>query len=217
MTHSDAVRTLAVERYLLEEMSEIERFAFEDHYFDCAECADDLRIAAKLREAVKDGLVNRCSAGADRRDAEFSAHATGGARLSWCRGRRPPRWHWQWRTSRWSPGRTGSLQVQALAPITIRPDSRGALPTVRIPADSGAVALALEVAAPSGSELSYELRTSSGTRIAEGRLAAPDAGAPLLLLVPSWTLSPSTQYSLAVRSAADSQLIGEYRFTAEGP
>ena len=216
MTHSDAVRTLAVERYLLEEMSEIERFAFEDHYFDCVECADDLRIAAKLREAVKDGLVAHAA------PAQIVAMPVQRARDRWRPSVVVP-----WAAAATlalavtyqslAPGRTGSLEVQALAPITIRPDSRGALPTVRIPADSGAVALALEVAAPSGSELSYELRTSSGTRIAEGRLAAPDAGAPLLLLVPSWTLRPSTQYSLAVRSAAGSQLIGEYRFTAEGP
>ena len=216
MTHSDAVRTLAVERYLLEEMSEIERFAFEEHYFDCVECADDLRIAARLRDAVKDGLVNVAA------PAQIVAMPVQRGRDRWRPSVVVP-----WAAAATlalaltyqslAPERTGSLQVQALAPITIRPDSRGALPTVRIPADSGAVALALEVAAPSGGELSYELRTSSGTRIAEGRLAAPDAGAPLLLLVPSWTLTPSTQYSLAVRSAADSQLIGEYRFTAEGP
>ena len=216
MTHSDAVRTLAVERYLLEEMSEIERFAFEDHYFVCAECTDDLRTAAKLREAVKAGLLN------DTAPARIVAMPSPRARDKWRPSVVVP-----WAAAATltlavayqslAPDRTASLQVQALAPITIRPDSRGALPTVRIPADSGAVALALEVAAPGGSELSYELRTSSGTRIAEGRLPAPDAGAPLLLLVPSWTLTPSTQYSLAVRSAADSQLIGEYRFAAAGP
>jgi hypothetical protein len=86
-----------------------------------------------------------------------------------------------------------------------------------MPADGAAVALALEVAAPSGSDLTYELRSSPGATIAEGRLTAPEAGAPLLLLLPSWTLTPSTQYILAVRTAADNQLIGEYRFTAAGP
>ena len=55
MTHADAIRTLAVERYLLDEMPEIERFAFEEHFFDCAECADDLRAGSTMRQAVKAG------------------------------------------------------------------------------------------------------------------------------------------------------------------
>ena len=215
MTHSDAVRTLAVERYLLDELSEIERFAFEDHYFDCGECADDLRAAAKLREAVKGGMLN------DRAAAKVVSMPVHRERGGW-----RPSIVLPWAAAATlalavtyqslAPER-GALQVQALTPITIRPDSRGALPNVRVSPDGSAVALALEVAAPSGSDLTYELRTSTGNTIAEGRLSAPDAGAPLLLLLPSWTLTPSTQYSLAVRTAADSQLIGEYRFTAAGP
>jgi hypothetical protein len=214
MTHSDAVRTLAVERYLLDEMPEIERFAFEDHYFDCVECGDDLRTAAKLRDAVKGGMLS------DRAPATLVAMPVHRERGGW-----RPSIVLPWAVAATlalavtyqslTPGR-GALPVQTLSPITIRPDSRGALPTVRKPADDAAVALALEVAAPGGSELTYELRTSSGTTIADGRMTAPDAGAPLLVLLPSWTLTPSTQYSLAVRTAADSQLIGEYRFTA-GP
>jgi hypothetical protein len=206
---------LAVERYLLDEMSEIERFAFEDHYFDCVECADDLRTAEKLRQAVRGGMLS------DRSSAKLVAMPVHRERGGW-----RPSILLPWAAAATlalavtyqslAPGR-GALQVQTLAPITIRPDSRGALPTVRKPAGDAAVALALEVAARGGSELTYELRTSSGTRIAEGRMTAPDSGAPLLLLLPSWTLTPSTQYSLAVRTAADSQLIGEYRFTAEGP
>ena len=51
MTHADALRTLAAERYLLDEMPEIEKFAFEEHFFDCAECADDLRAGSAMRAA----------------------------------------------------------------------------------------------------------------------------------------------------------------------
>ena len=53
MTHADALRTLAAERYLLDEMPEIEKFAFEEHFFDCAECADDLRAGSAMRAGVK--------------------------------------------------------------------------------------------------------------------------------------------------------------------
>jgi anti-sigma factor RsiW len=48
MTHEQAVRTFAAERYLLGEMSELEQQDFEAHYFDCAECADDVRSNVKM-------------------------------------------------------------------------------------------------------------------------------------------------------------------------
>src|SRR5450759_3827770 len=48
MQHQQALATKASERYLLGEMSEPERFAFETHYFDCPACADDVRTGAAL-------------------------------------------------------------------------------------------------------------------------------------------------------------------------
>jgi hypothetical protein len=57
MTHQQAVDRHAVERYLLDEMPEIERYAFEEHLFDCEMCADDVRIGAVMREGVEAGLL----------------------------------------------------------------------------------------------------------------------------------------------------------------
>lgn len=52
MDHNEAVRLMATERYLLGEMAPPMRDAFEEHFFDCAECASDLRAgAAFVREA----------------------------------------------------------------------------------------------------------------------------------------------------------------------
>ncbi len=36
MTHQQALDGLASGRYLLDEMTEVERFEFEEHYFGCA-------------------------------------------------------------------------------------------------------------------------------------------------------------------------------------
>jgi hypothetical protein len=83
---------------------------------------------------------------------------------------------------------------------------------VSIEPGAAAVTLALDVDAPAGSQLSYVLTSSDGGRVAEGKLSTPPAGVPLLLLVPVWTLAPSTQYSLAVQGAADGRMIAEYRF-----
>src|SRR5260221_6491000 len=57
MNHVEAVKTLAIERYLLEEMTQEERDAFEEHYFSCAECGEDARHAATMREGVRSGLA----------------------------------------------------------------------------------------------------------------------------------------------------------------
>jgi hypothetical protein len=86
------------------------------------------------------------------------------------------------------------------------------MPTVTIGGAADAVTLALDIDAPAGSALTYVLQTSTGSRVAEGQLSTPPAGIPLLLLVPVWTLTPSTQYSLAVQGATDGQTIGEFRF-----
>jgi len=53
MEHSEAVKQMTAERYLLDELTPEEREAFEEHFFDCPECALDLRAgAAFVDEAV---------------------------------------------------------------------------------------------------------------------------------------------------------------------
>lgn len=52
MDHSEAVELMATERYLLGELTPDQREAFEAHFFDCYECALDVRAeAAFLKEA----------------------------------------------------------------------------------------------------------------------------------------------------------------------
>lgn len=53
MTHNEAKEQMAVERYLLGELAPVAREAFEEHYFDCRECALDLRIGAAFLDEAK--------------------------------------------------------------------------------------------------------------------------------------------------------------------
>jgi hypothetical protein len=53
MDHSDAVNAMMAERYLLNELSPDERDAFEEHFFDCAECAIDVRAGAAFVQEAK--------------------------------------------------------------------------------------------------------------------------------------------------------------------
>lgn len=53
MTHSEAVQQMAAERYLLDELAPDVRDAFEEHMFDCQECALDVRSGSMFVEEVK--------------------------------------------------------------------------------------------------------------------------------------------------------------------
>lgn len=53
MEHGEAIQQKAAERYLLDEMSPEARDAFEGHFFDCRECALDLRATAAFIDGAK--------------------------------------------------------------------------------------------------------------------------------------------------------------------
>lgn len=53
MDHEEAVRQNATERYLLDELDPVLRDQFEEHLFDCQDCALDVRAAAMFVEQSK--------------------------------------------------------------------------------------------------------------------------------------------------------------------
>ncbi len=53
MNHHLAINTRATERYMLGELDGESRLAFEEHYFSCRECADDVRAAAEFVDNAK--------------------------------------------------------------------------------------------------------------------------------------------------------------------
>jgi len=68
MEHQRAVQNLAVESYLLGEMSPSERDAFEEHFFGCSLCGEDVRAAARFMEDARVILgASSEDAGADDR------------------------------------------------------------------------------------------------------------------------------------------------------
>jgi hypothetical protein len=56
MDHDEAVQLLAAERYLLNELEPDAREEFEEHLFDCTECALDVRAGAAFIQEAKDQL-----------------------------------------------------------------------------------------------------------------------------------------------------------------
>src|SRR5262245_24652409 len=142
MTHEEAVDTLAPDRYLLDEMSNSERQAFEDHYFSCHDCADELRTGAALIEGTKAGMAQ--SAGGQvvpmRPPRAKGGNATSSvARSAWYRSPAIP-WavaatlavvvSYQSLSVGPSFRRDGTPMVLAPVTVTLRPESRGREPIV---------------------------------------------------------------------------------------
>jgi anti-sigma factor RsiW len=55
--HGPADREHAVERYLLGEMSDAERDRYEEHFFGCADCANDVTSTAAFLDALRASLA----------------------------------------------------------------------------------------------------------------------------------------------------------------
>ena len=220
MNHMEAVSTFASERYLLDEMPELQRHAFEHHYFTCVACAEDVRLGALMREAAGAGFAATPRSRVTARATSASPEPPGSA---WYRSSALP-----WATAATLailvgyqsfiavPALAPLMAPQALSPVTLRPSARGAEPIVTL-RPGAAVALAVELNAPGATaELVYDLATADGRRVAGGRAPLPGAGAPLLLLLPALSLSAEApgRYVLSVHDAASGLPIGEYRFSA---
>src|SRR5262245_2814784 len=137
MEHQEAVATLAAERYLLGDMTSAERESFEAHFFECGECAADVHTGAVMREGVRSGLVKDLPAVEPARRFSWRpaillpwAAAASFALLA------------GYQTLR--PAAGPALGPLALAPVTLRPATRGEAPRVT-PGPGGIVTLAVDL------------------------------------------------------------------------
>lgn len=80
MDHNEAVLLQAAEKYVLGELPQKVREDYEEHYFECAECALDLKAAAAFVDTSRDVLR------AEReRSVEKASVQSRGGRLTWLR------------------------------------------------------------------------------------------------------------------------------------
>jgi anti-sigma factor RsiW len=210
------VNTLASERYLLGEMSEDERQDFEEHYFSCTDCAEDVRAGGVMEDGARAGFVGLRSA---RPSSNVVRMPPAKARplpvvLPWAVAATLAVVAGYQALAVRQPG-TDAAPL-ALTPITLRPAARGAEAIVPLGAGS-VVTLAIDLAtAPAGREIDYELRSGERVHVAAGRVAAPQPGVPLLLMVPSRLLKRSEHYVLSAKDPGNAGLtLGEYRFTVD--
>ena len=214
MEHIQVVADMAAEKYVLGELRNGEREQFEEHYFSCPDCAQDVRDLARLAEGAC-FVLNRQSG---IEPAPRTATAAIGARI------RASRWVDLWRLSwlRLEPvsslawagallalavfGGYQTLQVrkftrpQVVTSFLLLPESRGQ--AAPVPAARIGEFFLLEADLPdSAGSLQWDLRrTDSNRAVANGEAEALAAGASFKVLVPSSVLPPA-EYTLAVRPA----------------
>ncbi len=56
MDHNETIRLQAAVKYVLGELSPVQREEYEEHYFDCAECAVDLKALATFADTTREVL-----------------------------------------------------------------------------------------------------------------------------------------------------------------
>jgi putative zinc finger protein len=74
MDHEEAMRISAVEKYLLGELGEDERAEFEEHFFGCPECAEELKLTEAFLAGARKVLPEPVAAPApERRPSRWPA------------------------------------------------------------------------------------------------------------------------------------------------
>ena len=190
MEHSQAVEQMAAERYLLNELTPEAREAFEEHVFDCPDCALDLRAAAAFVDEAKAQLpAPHRSRGCDatrwrRRQAQSQARSMVLLAASVLCGsclRRPARGHQlsesgdhagdalRGSTSRGClPGRLCTARSRGGARTTISADREHG---VDLPID-----LTPLPGSPEYGAYAFDLIDSQGKTVWTGSIAAPPSG-----------------------------------------
>jgi hypothetical protein len=193
MDHQTAIRVQAAERYVLEEFSPQERIEFEEHYFDCPECAEEVRsvsvFAANATQALREERVR----GATR---------LAGPAI------RPRRWFW-WplvasaalnvvllggfgleRVA--TNAGTGAIEPQFYRSFGVPAASRGSQPVISVPA--GAQVFGARFDLPPGQRFENfrcQILDAKGASRSSRSLAAPGGDdTELELLVPVVSLDP---------------------------
>ena len=204
MDHTEAINNQAVEKYFLGELKGAERDAFEEHFFDCAECAADVKTTAVLVDNVREVLR---TVPAEAKKAPAREKRTTGF-LSW-----------------WKPAYSlGAMAVLLLALgyqsfVTIPRLREGtttvalALPSYSFVAAGSRGGNAMEIAVPAGSpfgiyvdipggpdftSFSADILTQAGATRFSIPISAEQTKDTVQLLIPGHTLEPG-QYDLVIR------------------
>lgn len=218
MDHKEAIRIQAVDRYLLGEMTAADRMEFEEHFFTCGECSEDLHMGAILvdnsRAVLREKFFDPVPASLDA-----TPHRSG-----WS--------FWSLRiplaVSIALVGLVGyqNLRVlpeyrrqlaenvaSAVPPRTLlRPAVRGAVPLISLPKNLRFFEIAAEEVDPVAGGYHCLILDAQGKTVAGFPAPSVDPGEKLNILLDS-RQTPGGQYTLVVRKSSDDSEVGRYPFS----
>ena len=230
MDHTEAVASQAVEKYVLREMTEEEALEFEQHFFTCKECADDVTAESVFADTARTVFADskpitseaeRRSSFADQIRAFFSVF-TRPAALACASVVLAMITAYQGLVLIPSlrDGRSQSGAPQQLFAYHLKESVRGSQ-SITVPSGASNVTLSFE---PRWEErpakYSCVLETENGTRIAALDVSPPAPGEPFILLFPASSL-PSGSVVLQIYGQPSSQPnqtpLGRYVFDVQRP
>ncbi len=205
MEHATAVDTDAVGRYLLGEMDPAERDDFEEHYFACAECGEEMHLATVFRANARRVLAVMPSESARRVSPRrwFSPLVLAPAGLSLALAMLLI-----YQNAVTIPGLKRQMESgQMVASIVLHSASRGTEDVARVPSGAGPFTVYLDL--PGGAAYAvyrYTVTDAAGHTVDE--ITAGGARDSATLLLQRSRFSPG-RYILTVRGLKDTH--------AEGP
>jgi hypothetical protein len=203
MNHDDAMEMMAAERYILGELEPAERDAFEEHYFECSVCADDVRDSAKFAAGVRtsDAWVKQRTA------ARFNWWATAAASVfAAALGYQSLIVIPQMAEKRDAHAQSARVLMQ---PQQLNSESRGPSVAVVLARPDEPVLLAIPFTATTQGPHRGEIHDSRGKQVGDA-FDVPETGELVPLFVPAGTLH-SGNYTLVIRGAGG-QEDSRYRF-----
>jgi len=223
MNHQDALREMAVERYLLGELNGASLDRFEEHLFECPECATDIKAGLTFLDAAQTELSPlRASA------------LEGKSTRSWT----------SWFTSPWvlGPALSACLLLLAVQTFVVQPRMRLEIARAQAPAllnplvlanagargdslpevvapEHGSFAISLDVPAAAGfSSYQCSLYSPDGSLLWQMAISPDQARDALLISMPSDRVKEGI-HSLAIRglpsggsSSGTLEDLARYRF-----
>ncbi|HEY6391602.1 MAG TPA: hypothetical protein VIX89_10015 [Bryobacteraceae bacterium] len=207
MDHTEAINKGAVERYRLGELSAVETEEFETHFFECGQCAKELREAAIFEENARAVFAE---------DSRNAAHASD-PRAKYERGR-TPWWALFWRNP-WSaaPATAAAMLLctvvyqartmrLALAPHAITSyvslsSSRGQDRVIEVPKNDRSYLLSIDPPLEPYPEYLYTVQDEKNVVRFSVPFHTPPADKPLQIVVPRNQI-PSGRYTAILRHPA---------------
>jgi len=233
MNHQEVMNAQLVERYLLGEMAENERGVFEEHYFSCAVCAEDVVTAVKFVENARRPLLRLEAEQTPKAEENRAANEGTPKRPAPAAGREEYWWD-RWLALAPKPALAGVCACLAVAlvwqslPVKPQPEVTGSYFVTETRAGGGSprkivrgprqerVALLLNYTDTSVSQFRFVLENAEGRAVQQFDGEAPQDTNEMHVMVPVAGLR-SGVYTLRVKNAATQSDVAALPFELATP